>query len=291
MELFKSQFEQWEDEFIINNYNNLTYKQICEYINLNNKIKKTEKQVRRHARYLGLSKINTTINKSIFKNIDSEEKAYWLGFLYADGWVCTTDRNAEIGIELNISDIEHLYKFSKFLNANVEITTHKKRIKIANNKHITNTETCKIRIYSKEIAEDLIRHGVCKNKTYKESHPVIEDDFLFIHFLRGFLDGDGCIWKSKNSYGVKFTNANLKLLQYIQQNLFKLGFNSNIFTSNQYRHDLFIKGDKIKFLNMLYSNANIYLERKYKIYKDAVCFRNEANNKRAKSVKSSIKAG
>ena len=29
----------------------------------------------------------TKFNESIFDNIDSEEKAYWLGFIYADGYI------------------------------------------------------------------------------------------------------------------------------------------------------------------------------------------------------------
>lgn len=45
--------------------------------------------------------------------IDSEEKAYWLGFLYADGYL--TARNHMVGLSISIKDIEHLRKYNRFL--------------------------------------------------------------------------------------------------------------------------------------------------------------------------------
>lgn len=47
----------------------------------------------------------------VFDTIDSEEKAYWLGFLMADGYV-RSDSNV-IGIELSYVDIDHMKKFKK----------------------------------------------------------------------------------------------------------------------------------------------------------------------------------
>ena len=54
---------------------------------------------------------NCDIN--IFKNINSEEKAYWLGFLYADGNVSLKDNSIELSLQS--LDIEHLYKFKSFI--------------------------------------------------------------------------------------------------------------------------------------------------------------------------------
>ena len=50
------------------------------------------------------------MNRYIFEKIDTEEKAYWLGFLYADGYVIA-DRDA-FGVALSIKDINHLYKLN-----------------------------------------------------------------------------------------------------------------------------------------------------------------------------------
>lgn len=63
------------------------------------------------------------INENIFEKIDTEEKAYWLGFIYADGYVSTN--TYAFGIELSIKDIDHLIKFKKFLSWDGEIKISK----------------------------------------------------------------------------------------------------------------------------------------------------------------------
>lgn len=274
----KSIFEDFEIEFIKHNYDKMRYSEITNILNLTNKKKKTEKSVRNKARNMGLTKINRTINKDFFEEVDDENKAYWLGFIYADGWVCTTYRNAEVGIELQQKDYEHLEKFSSALNGNLPITFKEKDIRIANNKHITHTKICKIRIYSKKMAEDLIRNDVVKNKTKSNIFPKVEKDELFWHFLRGFLDGDGCIHISKkNSLAVKFTGANLEFFGYLKDRFAEYGFISRIHITNERRNDLFINGDKLSFLNKVYNNSTIFLERKYKLYQKALQIRNGLN--------------
>ena len=57
----------------------------------------------------------STFDEHSFDVIDTEEKAYWLGFLYADGNVSNTKN--EVGITLQSSDIKHLYKFKTFLKS------------------------------------------------------------------------------------------------------------------------------------------------------------------------------
>lgn len=56
-----------------------------------------------------------------FKIIDSAEKAYWLGFIAADGCVYVRETNSTIRIQLNAIDKKHLEKFKKFMNSNVNI--------------------------------------------------------------------------------------------------------------------------------------------------------------------------
>jgi hypothetical protein len=285
--LFENTFENWEEEYIKQNYKNKTYREISDYLNLSNKIKKTEKQVRRKARYLNISKYNNTINKNYFENIDSQEKAYWLGFVYADGYICATCRNGELAIELCQRDIEHLKKIDKTLNANVEIKCFENYLKIADNKHFSNTKSCLIRFYSKKIVEDLHNNGIDFNKTYSNMFPKIEDKTLFLHYLRGFIDGDGCIYKSKKRYYVSMVGMNYNHLKYIQDTLL-LNYNikTSIYKKTETIYSLNINGDIIKFLDLLYKDATIYLERKYQLYQNAVCFRNKTNNEWAKSVES-----
>jgi hypothetical protein len=56
-----------------------------------------------------------------FQNVDSAEKAYWLGFIAADGCVYTREKNATIRIALSQKDKEHLKKFVNFMESNVVV--------------------------------------------------------------------------------------------------------------------------------------------------------------------------
>ena len=49
----------------------------------------------------------------IFETIDTEEKAYWLGFMYADGYIGAS--RYSVGINLSLKDIDHLKKFCKYM--------------------------------------------------------------------------------------------------------------------------------------------------------------------------------
>ena len=61
---------------------------------------------------------HTSINEHIFDTIDTEEKAYWLGFMYADG--CIYSKENRIELSLQDLDVNHLYKFAKFLDSKKE---------------------------------------------------------------------------------------------------------------------------------------------------------------------------
>lgn len=53
-------------------------------------------------------------DNSVFDSIDSDEKSYWLGFLYADGFV-NGKYNNSVELSLSSIDIGHLYKYNQFL--------------------------------------------------------------------------------------------------------------------------------------------------------------------------------
>ena len=69
-------------------------------------------------------------NKNYFDIIDNSEKAYWLGFIWADGYVCKRkrkDNHIEYDFKLSLSkiDSDHLEKFKKCLNSNHNILFYK----------------------------------------------------------------------------------------------------------------------------------------------------------------------
>ena len=124
------------------------------------------------------------INSNIFNTIDTEEKAYWLGFLYADGNVLD---NNTISLELSTVDKEHLIKFNSFLNKSLDIREDKNRVRCI--------------FKDTTIKNSLVNLGCIPRKSLVLRFPKDKQvpKRLKRHFVRGYIDGDGSIYKSNNN--------------------------------------------------------------------------------------------
>ena len=231
----------------------------------------TEKQIRNKARALGLSKTRSLKNTRLFKNIDTVMSAYWLGFIYADGNIqCNRDISYyELSIELQKCDSHILDLLNQEFGGFNEVK-NRTRIKELNG-YTFSSDTSFIRIFNKDICKDLVYQGVKPNKTYLEEHPSVDNDELFFHFLRGFLDGDGCIYLHRSGFPqVSFTNSNAVFLEYLNSRVKELlDIEGSIYKENDLKFKLifFRKCDTLKLLKNIYKDSNkIYLERKFEIY-------------------------
>lgn len=111
---------------------------------------------------------------SFFHCIDTEEKAYWLGFINADGCV-TGDR---LTIQIQARDRVLLQQFRHDLHANHSIRQYNGMVEIT--------------ISSINMVSDLKRHGIAERKA-KEGREVGYPSSLASHYWRGVVDGDGHI--------------------------------------------------------------------------------------------------
>ena len=212
-------------------------------------------------RGINIKRKKYTSKEDVFETIDTEEKAYWLGFLYADGYV--SKLNDSVQLIIQDRDYDHLCKFKEFCKSDHPIKY---------SEHVRDTgyivKANKISIYSKKMHADLIDKGcyVCKTRIVKFPTEKQVPTEMMRHFIRGYMDGDGMIGIDNNSILVGFvgTAEFLNGLQNIfktNNKLFKTGENNIAFTYK-------VKGN-IKALNILdylYDNATIYLERKHEIY-------------------------
>ena len=131
-------------------------------------------------------KLNKNQNNNYFDKIDTEHKAYWLGFLFADGCIF----NNQLSIEIHEKDKELLEKFKEDLNLNSKISI----------RHRKNTVICCIRMSSKHLCDTLSNYGIVQNKTKNTRHLPDVPTNLIPHFLRGLIDGDGWISIDKAGY-------------------------------------------------------------------------------------------
>jgi hypothetical protein len=199
------------------------------------------------------------INENFFETIDSDEKSYWLGFLYADGCIRKKGKSSQLKLKLKLSDIEHLEKFKKSIQSDSEIKKLSSFFK--KDKKEYSSECCEINIYNTKVVEDLIKLGCLQNKTQKIRLPNL-DFHLMSSFIRGYFDGDGCIYKVKN-YENCFRVTICSNKNFIKDLKVFLNY-GDIVEYNNYSILAINKIENIKeFRDYIYNNSNISLTRKY----------------------------
>lgn len=194
-----------------------------------------------------------------FKEINTQNKAYILGLLMADGCIKST---YELSIE---SKDEILPDFvRRELCPNYKI----KYIKRNRCQFKSISETYYFGLKTKEWFIDLKQWGIIPNKTYSTSIKVPSIPFRYLKdFIRGYFDGDGSIYRTGTQTCVSFT-GNKYLLQSVKKylNIFDIGINNKISEKkNQFDavYKFSSKKDLELFYNLIYKNANYYLPRKY----------------------------
>lgn len=229
-----------------------------------------------------------SFDNTFFKKIDTEEKAYVLGFFFADGY------NSETQLEFSQieQDEDILVKINNALKSDIPLYPYKNSS--GNIKKV-------LRISSREMCKDISLLGGIKNKSLILQFPTCVPDSLIHHFIRGYFDGDGCIWngkrkksivkdnKSKTGYreriihNVKFTFTGcIDLINSLQdllvekkvvKNKTKLNLSKAKDKENSRWCTMEYSGrGQIKNLfDFLYKDATIYGQRKYNKFQEIFC--------------------
>lgn len=190
---------------------------------------------------VGIKSLEYTLNENYFEKIDSEEKAYFLGFLYADGCVSKNNNTYYMMISLQEEDKSILEKFNKLLDSNRNLLYINN---IFNNSKWKNQY--KLCIGNKKLGEDLIKLGCVPKKSLILKFPTFEQvpENLIHHFIRGYFDGDGCIWEGKRYKSI------------VKDKTKKLGFREKII--HNVKFNITSTNDFIVSLqNILFKKANI----------------------------------
>lgn len=142
-------------------------------------------------------------NRNIFNKIDNEEKAYWLGFIVADGYLNINKHM--LRIKLGNRDRSHLIKFIKFVGGNEEMLKSEIHSETGN-------ENFYVSLYSKEVMNDLLSLGVEQAKSGKEKVCNINKKY-YRDFIRGLWDGDGFIRENLSGIGLVGSEEVLAFVQ------------------------------------------------------------------------------
>jgi hypothetical protein len=140
-------------------------------------------------------------NVDYFKDINTPDKAYWLGLLYADGYV------HKYGLTLKLIDRDHIEKFRCTLASDHPIEEDHKN---ENTVYI-------LRVSDVALPPKLAVHGLVNKKSFRLVFPNLHCD-LVSHFVRGYFDGDGHVCCAENGqWQIGFTSLSGDFLADIQR--------------------------------------------------------------------------
>lgn len=200
--------------------------------------------------------------EDVFEELD-EYSCYWGGFLAADGNV---DSKKRVRLMLQYDDMGHLEKFKELIGSTHTISYNTDQY-----------NRCSFEFTSRKMCEDLERNfNIVPNKTDKLKFPKHLTVEQLRHYIRGYFDGDGSICESfsnKNSitatlyttFASGYKEHIDNLFEFLQQELQLVGNNRDYGTKSQLK---FNTNDSITILSWMYSNCNIYLDRKYAKYQE-----------------------
>lgn len=230
-------------------------------------------------------------DRNFFKEINTAEKAYILGFFYADG----NNSGTQIRFDQIVQDIDIIEKIKKCMNAQNNI----KYVKIDKENH---WDQVRLTFSSREMCKDVEKLGGIKHKSLVLEFPsfdIVPEKYMS-HFIRGYFDGDGCIWNGKRKkmivkdstrkegyrerivHNVKFTIAGtVQFIDKLQDYLvLTLGFRK---TKLNMRKKTEHRSDKIctmeysgrrqikKFFDFIYKDSTIHMDRKYNKFLEILC--------------------
>lgn len=211
----------------------------------------------------GKNKNRYSFDFDYFENIDTKDKAYFLGFLSADGNVFEKSKKTKsIKMTLQYEDRYILEVFKFCINCEKPLYT----IERDSRKYST------LELISNKMFDDLSKYNIIPNKTYLYEMPKLEK--FVSHFIRGYFDGDGSIsisynkFNSPSQYNISISGFEHNLL--IIKNVLLENEIETIFVldNRKYKYNfgqLVITNikNKYKFLNFIYNNCdNLFLTRK-----------------------------
>lgn len=206
---------------------------------------------------------NRLVKEDYFEKIDTEEKAYFLGLLFSDGYVKKDEkRSPMIGISLKVSDKDILEKLRNELNITSKLSYDKREKK----------EAAILSLRNEKLANDLEKYGIIPNKTYLTKHlPEVPKKFLR-HFLRGLVDGDGTIYKNKKGqWSIELCSYHQSICQDFQDLCLSFLDEQNRTKIANYGTAYHVKfGRKLQVRQLataLYKDSKVYLTRKYELAK------------------------
>lgn len=204
------------------------------------------------------------VNSHYFDEINTPNKAYTLGLLFSDGTITSLDRHV-LRLSLQENDKDILEKILLDMESDHPLYLINYNTKNPNHK---NQYFFSINDY--ELCQGLYLQGMFANKSLSIEYPQNIPTQFNRDFIRGLLDGDGYISKCGHEVNIVGTNLLLKKVKEIVDS--ELDINCYIHNDSHHNNEVtqvfkvYGRRQAYKFLNWLYADAELFLQRKYNLY-------------------------
>lgn len=235
---------------------------IAEKLNLSkSSVKKILKKHDISIRDTSISHQIYKVDENTFENIDSHEKAYWVGFLTADG----TITGGRLKLALAIKDIDHLDAFKRFMKSTHPILTYKQlqgKTSAVKNKS-KDYYYAIIGFSSKKLIKDLSKYSVTKCKSFTVKFGQCIPNKYLCSYMAGLVDGDGFISISNGEIHFGFVSHEIFVQDFQNYLMKKCNLQKNKLANHENVKCVRYGGKQVKrILEFLYSDTPIFLHRK-----------------------------
>jgi len=231
-----------------------------------------------------VNKRKYTVDESFFEVIDTPDKAYVMGWFYSDGSNSLSPNIAKIDVAADSLDV--LVKIREVIGSTARIVAMKNS---ANSYAGEKAQMLyRLGIYNKRVSKQIAALGICGNMTYTRTWPEWLTEDLEPHFIRGLIDGDGCISVSKkNGFAISYWGTEM-MCDGLSGVLSKIDVEHSHRTDKKGHHYIRItkQAECLKFADYIYEDSTIHLARKFDNYKRIKAIRDEKEQKRAQKLKS-----
>lgn len=208
---------------------------------------------------------NPEMKEDYFETIDTEYKAYFLGYLITDGCVHEPidGRQSSISLSIKSEDDYILYKLKEEIKLNTDVVKDKRGCST-------------IAMRSDKIASDLKKFGIVPNKTELTFFPILDKKDLMPHLIRGMIDGDGCVRSTVNKHNKHVHVIDICGTPEVVKGMIDFIYDElNINSSKIYHYTETFCQSKWQNINSfftlgdyIYKNSHIHLERKRNAFID-----------------------
>lgn len=199
------------------------------------------------------------IDTTYFEKIDTEDKAYFLGLLYADGNLATSEYSVSISLQEKDRQILEVFKEKMNYSNTLKLVSYKKK---------GYQDQYKLHFCNRKMYKDLVKLGCVPTKSLVLKFPSAEivPNTLLNHFIRGYFDGDGCVFITPDKKGGVIILGTEEFLIDMNSLLQReCGMKDRKPTKTQskaYEYECRSKPEVKLFAEYIYRDATIFLRRK-----------------------------